>query len=146
MFWLSLPNDDVKFSYMRFWRQRELEAVNLSFFNFTWKTFVPSKRSVLRLFCTVWPAWNNRKTLYLTQSSILMWRFRCSCRRSFLNSLVKSVCTLSWWKYLPLLLWKLSCKGYPNLHQRGSEIWYKLVCKMLFLDLRENCQSATVHA
>ena len=23
----------------------------------------------------------------LTQSSILMWRFRCSCRRSFLNSL-----------------------------------------------------------
>ena len=27
----------------------------------------------------------------LTQSSILMWRFRCSCRRSFLNSLIGSL-------------------------------------------------------
>ena len=44
MFWRSLPNDDVKFSYLRFWRQRELAAVNLSFFAFKWKPFVPSKR------------------------------------------------------------------------------------------------------
>ena len=43
MFWRSLPNDNVKFSYLRFWRQRELAEVNLSFFAFTWKTFVPSK-------------------------------------------------------------------------------------------------------
>ena len=28
----SLPNDDVKFSYLRFRRQREAAAVNLSFF------------------------------------------------------------------------------------------------------------------
>ena len=44
MFWRSLPNDDVKFSYLWFWRQRELAAVNLSFFAFTWKPFVPNKR------------------------------------------------------------------------------------------------------
>ena len=43
-FWRSLPNDDVKFSFLRFCRQRELAAVNLSFFAFTWKPFVPSKR------------------------------------------------------------------------------------------------------
>ena len=44
MFWRSLPSDDGKFWYLRFWRQRELTAVNLSFFAFTWKPFVPSKR------------------------------------------------------------------------------------------------------
>ena len=42
---------------------------------------------VQRLFCTTW---NNRKTLNLTLSSILMRRFRCNCRRSFLNSLLSS--------------------------------------------------------
>ena len=42
--WRSLPNDDVKFSFLRLWRQRELAAVNLSLFAFTWKPFVPSKR------------------------------------------------------------------------------------------------------
>ena len=30
MFWRSLPNDDVKFSYLRFWWQRELVTENLS--------------------------------------------------------------------------------------------------------------------
>ena len=44
MFWRSLPNDDVKLSYLRFWRQRELAAVNLSFFAITWKPFLPSRR------------------------------------------------------------------------------------------------------
>ena len=44
MFWRSLPNDDVKFSHLRFWRQRELPAVNLSLFALSWKPFVPSKR------------------------------------------------------------------------------------------------------
>ena len=29
--------------------------------------------------------WNNHKTLNLTQSSSLMWRFRCRSRRSFSN-------------------------------------------------------------
>ena len=44
MFWRSLPNDDVKFSYLRFWQQSEVAAVNLSPFAFTWKPFVPNKR------------------------------------------------------------------------------------------------------
>ena len=34
----------VKFSYLRFWRQCKLAAVNLSLFAFTWKPFVPSGR------------------------------------------------------------------------------------------------------
>ena len=89
MFWRSLSNDDLKFCYLRFWRRRELAAVNTLFFVFKWKTFVPSKRKCASPICTTCPAWNNRKTLNLTLSSILMWRFRCSCRRSFLNSLMK---------------------------------------------------------
>ena len=67
-------------SYLRFWRQRELAAVNLSFFAFTWKPFAPSKRKYTPPFCTTWSTWNNRKRLNL----ILLWRFPCSCRRSFL--------------------------------------------------------------
>ena len=31
-FWRSLPNGNVKFSYLRFWRQRELAAGNLKSF------------------------------------------------------------------------------------------------------------------
>ena len=48
-----------------------------------------ASESALRLFCTTWSTWNNRKRLNLTQSSILMWSFPCTCRRSFLNSLIK---------------------------------------------------------
>ena len=48
-----------------------------------------ASESAIRVFCTTWSTWNNRKRLNLTQSSILMWRFRCSCRRRFLNSLLK---------------------------------------------------------
>ena len=83
MFWRSLLNDEVKFSYFRFWRQHGVAAVNLSFFAFTWKPFVPSKRK-----CSLKVHKIIAKDLTLTQSSILMWRFRCSCRRSFLNSLI----------------------------------------------------------
>ena len=83
----SLPNDDVKFSYLRLWRQRELAAVNLSLFAFTWKPFVPSKRKCNSPILYNVNNMDNRKRLNLTQSSILMWRFRRSCRRSFLNSL-----------------------------------------------------------
>ena len=87
MFWRCLQNDDVKFSYLTFSRQHELAAVNLSVFACTWKPFVPSRRK-----CTppiLYNATNMKwKRLNLTQSSILMWPFRCSCRRSFLNSLL----------------------------------------------------------
>ena len=43
-------------------------------------------KSVLCLFCTTWPRCNNSKTLNLAQSSILIWRFHCSSRRSLLRS------------------------------------------------------------
>ena len=43
IFWRSLPNDDVKFSYLSFWRQHEPAAMNLSFSASTWKPFVPIK-------------------------------------------------------------------------------------------------------
>ena len=43
-FWRSLPNDGVKFPYLRFWGQREPAAVNLSFFTIASKPFVPSYR------------------------------------------------------------------------------------------------------
>ena len=46
------------------------------------------RESAVRLFCTTWPTWNNRKRLNSTHSSIFMWRFGCSCRHSFLNSLI----------------------------------------------------------
>ena len=46
-----------------------------------------ASESALRLFCTTWPTWNGRKTLNLTQISLLMWRFRCSRRRGILKSL-----------------------------------------------------------
>ena len=39
--------------------------------------------------CPCRQTWNNRKTLNLTQSSILRRPFRCSSRRSFLNSLIQ---------------------------------------------------------
>ena len=40
--------------------------------------------SALRLFCSTWPTWNNRKKLNF--SSILIWLFRCSNRRGFLRT------------------------------------------------------------
>ena len=51
-----------------------------------------SSESTLHLFFTTCPTWNKRKSLNFTQSSILMLRFRCSCRRSFLNSLLTLRC------------------------------------------------------
>ena len=49
------PNDNVKFSYLRFWRQRELPAVNLPFFALSWKPFMEqASESALHLFCTTW--------------------------------------------------------------------------------------------
>ena len=77
MFWRSLPNDHVKIAYLRF--------SSKSFILYLYMKTIRTKRAEI---CATWPTWNNRKRLNLTQSSILMWRFRCSCRRSFLNSLL----------------------------------------------------------
>ena len=79
-----LPNDKVKFSYLEFWQKQELEAINFHYLSLHENHSCQASESAVRLFCTTW---NNRKTLNLTQSLILMWRFRCSCLRSFLNSL-----------------------------------------------------------
>ena len=79
IFWRSVPND-VRFSYLRFWRQREPAAVNLSFL-----AFACIKTIRVACFCTSWPTWNNRKTLNRTQRCILMWRFHCSSCCSFFS-------------------------------------------------------------
>ena len=90
MFWRSLPNDDVKFSHLRFRRQRELVAEIFHSLPLHENHSYQASESALRLFCTTRSKWNNRKRLNLTQSSILMWCFRCSCRCSFLNSLERA--------------------------------------------------------
>ena len=63
-----------------------------------WNHSCQASESALRLFCTTWSTWNNRKRLNWAQSSILMWRFPWTCRRSFLNSLflvLENVTTLA---------------------------------------------------
>ena len=59
---------------------------------FYMKTISAKQVQVARhIFCTAFPTWNDHRSLNLTQSSILMSPFRCSCRRSFLNSLLGSL-------------------------------------------------------
>ena len=55
-------------------------------FMLPWNASVPRQRKTLRLFRTTWLTWSSGKTINLTQSSILMWRFRCSSGHSLLNS------------------------------------------------------------
>ena len=71
-----------------------------------------ASKSTLRLFCAMCLTWNNRKTLNLTQSSILMLRFRSSCSflkccRSFLNSLI----TLQCWHFKRWPLFQANDEG-----------------------------------
>ena len=69
----SLPNDHVKFSNRRFWRQGEPIAENHSFSAFIRKSFVPIKwKNASR------STWNDSKRLNLMPSYILKWHFRCS--------------------------------------------------------------------
>ena len=82
--WCSQPNDNLKFSYLRFWRHREFH-----FLSRHEKHSSHASERALHLFYATWPTWNNRKTLKV---KILMWRFRCSCRCSFLNSLLALSC------------------------------------------------------
>ena len=85
IFW-CLSNDDVKFSYIEILMKTRACISKYFILSFNMKTFRAEQAN--RLFCTTWSTWNNRKTLNLTQSSCLKWRFRCSSRRSFLNSLL----------------------------------------------------------
>ena len=62
--WRGLPNEDVKFSDLRFWQQREPATSNLSSSAFPRWPFVSVKTR--HPFCTTWTTWNNHKTLKLT--------------------------------------------------------------------------------
>ena len=64
---------------IRFWRQREPSAVNLSFFAFTRKPFVPRKRRHTSL---AQRDQHGIVTKHLTKHKV---QFRDSCRRSSLN-------------------------------------------------------------
>ena len=71
-FWRRLSNNDVEFSYTRFWRQRELAAANLSFSGFPYENHSwLASENTLCLLRTTWPTWSSRKTLKHGQSSIL---------------------------------------------------------------------------
>ena len=64
--WRSLPNDEVKFSYLRFWRQRDTAAVNLVHsLPLHENHSCQASESALRLFCTTWPIKNNPKKIIL---------------------------------------------------------------------------------
>jgi len=72
----SLPNNNVKFSFLRFWQQCKPSAIYLPFSAFAWKPFAPRQwRCTNALNCTMWPTWNCKT---LTLSSISMWRFHRS--------------------------------------------------------------------
>lgn len=73
---------EAPFSDLRFWRQREPAAINLTFSAPTWKPFAPILYIVT--------------AKDLTQSTISMWCFRCSNRCSFLNSLISFLCITIW--------------------------------------------------
>ena len=62
------------------------------------KSILAKQMNLLRLVCTTWQTWNSCKTLNLAQSTILMWGFRYSKLRSFVNSLIgKEHGTSSWY-------------------------------------------------
>ena len=88
--WRSLPEDDMKFSYLRFWRQRKPAAIILHSLPLHKSHPCQTNKSAPRLFRITWQTWNKRKTLNPTQSSILMCRFRCCNHRRFLNFLLIS--------------------------------------------------------
>ena len=84
---LSLPNEDVKFSHLSFWRQRKLTAVDSLPLHENHSC--QANKTTLRLFETIWPTWKNCKTRKMwSQWSILKWHFRRSSRRSLFKSLI----------------------------------------------------------
>ena len=113
----------MKSSHLKFWRKREPAAVNPSFFAFAWKRlWCQASESAPRLFCTTWPTWNNRKTLNLTKSSILMWRLCCSSRRSFLNSLLVYRYVYNYYTNVPSPLPCPRGLSFANLRKLASVI------------------------
>ena len=84
MFWRSLPNDDAKF--LTTTRARNSKSFLLCLYMKTFRT------NQAKVHSTNFVQRDQHGIIAkdLTQSSILLWRFRCSCRRSLLNSLLGS--------------------------------------------------------
>ena len=78
IFWSSLPNDNMKFSFSRFWEQCKLSAVTHSLPS-NENHLDQASKSALQLFCTTRPT-------NLMQSYISMRCFGCSSCHSFFNS------------------------------------------------------------
>ena len=88
IFWRSMPNNHVEFPYLRLLRQREPVTVKSFILCLYLKNYsCQASESTLRLVSTTQQTWNDRITLNLTPSSILMWSSRCCSRRNFSNSL-----------------------------------------------------------
>ena len=78
-----------------------------------------ASESALRLCFTTWPTWNNRKTFNLRQSSIL-WRFRCSSRRSLLNS------PFSYWRVqIPTFLFTSTYADYIRIGKYFFSLFFR---------------------
>ena len=76
-FWRSLPNEDEKFSYLKFWRQRQHAAINCSFFASTRLVFVQGKRKhtppILSNATNMWKSqhtWPNAKFFFKVAFSL----------------------------------------------------------------------------
>ena len=95
IFLSSLPNDNMKFSFSRFWEECKLSAVTLSF-PLNENHLGQASKSALHLFCTTRPT-------NLMQSSISMIHFGCSSCHSFFNSLI-----------MYQAYWKLAQFSSPN--------------------------------
>ena len=72
----------------------------------------------------------------LTQSSILIWRFPCSCRRSFLNSLIAGlVCRTS-------KIWELKQTRRRRKRERHLKMWLRvsaIIFQLFKLIMLEKC-------
>lgn len=88
-FWRSLPNDDLKFLYFRFWRQRKPPCRKFFFRSLYTCKPLPSKRKYTSpILHNATNFTSNDKKLNLTQTYILRWNFRCKSCRGYFNSLI----------------------------------------------------------
>ena len=115
IFLSSLPNDNVKFSFSRFWEQCKLSAVTLSL-PLNENHSCQASKSALHLFCTTRPT-------NLMQSSISMIHFGCSSCHSFFNSPI-----------MYQAYWKLAQVSSPNTWSIKFYITYidtSIICGLI---------------
>ena len=110
--WSSLPNDDVNFSYSRFWRQHEPAAVNRELKKLRWlleqkvhiKTELCVRLSVLRLFhvghvvqnrrCALSLAWHESSKMKVLQTTSKNSTKKCAARVPRLFFLIQPIKSL----------------------------------------------------